>query len=240
MRHKLIFLFGCFCLFLSSYVGYGQWSVNHETTLGLDKVVMHLSIEKKFSELIDGGAYIKGGSLIRHHYPEITPESLQKWSLLPRISEYNFPYSASDPGGEVSHGSTKMKMLGLGTYMNFNRALNNRKKDWFFIRFNLEGGYVQDNYSLTSNYESSVYGNSTGTKVKNGTFEFITIGAGTRAGYKRILDKKNRFSALAALGVSYYHPFYHNDMAGIGYSYPTPFFGVEYELSIGIGYLFKY
>lgn len=240
MRLSIVFFLGLAYALLTPYVSLSQWSVAQETTLGFDKIVMHLSVEKKFSEMVDVGLYIKGGSLIEQKYPVIKPESSQRWSLLPPIDSYTFPYSTANPEGTFSHGSTKMNMLGFGTYINFNSALNYRKKDWFFIRFNLEGGYVQDNYSFILNNESSLEGNTEGTSINNGKYEFITIGAGTRAGYKRYLDKRNRFSSQVALGLSYYHPHYHKTVSGIGYGPVTPFFGVEYELSIGFAYLFKY
>lgn len=240
MRLLFIYFFGLVYIGLTPIASIGQWSISHDTTMGIDKIVMHISVEKKFSDLVDVGLYLKGGSLINYQYPEITPENAQKWSLLPQVTEYTFPYGLPDNDFIVGNASTKMNMLGFGSYINFNRALSYRKKDWFFIRFNLEGGYVEDNYRLIRDLSFSNNENLESETVINGTYEFITIGIGTRAGYKRFLDKRKRFSALASLGISYYHPFYYKDMSGIGYSFPTPFFGVEYELSIGFAYLFKY
>jgi hypothetical protein len=230
MRPTLISLFSLLCLGLSPFVSYAQWSIGQETSIGPEKLVVQLSIKKQLNDVFDLGGYFKGGSFIDHRYSKITAESLQKFSLLPPIESYSFPYASIN----VSHGSTNIKMIALGAFLNLNQPLNNRKKDWFFLRFNIEGGPVEDHYSLrmfSSDTEDF--------DINSGVFKFFSIGVGTRAGYKRFLDKKNRFSAEIALGLSYYHPNYY-DKTTVGYDSTPPFVGVETELSVGFGYLFKY
>ncbi len=231
MRLTSISLLGYLLLVIIPKVSYTQWSIGKETTIGPEKLVVQLSIKKQLNDIFDLGCYVKGGSFIDHRYSKITAESKQKFSLLPSIESYSFPYATIG----VSHGSTDFKILALGAFLNLNHSLNNRKKDWFIFRFNLEGGPAEDHYNLRM-FSSDL----DDFDIKNGVYKFFFIGVGTRAGYKRFLDKRNRISAEIALGLSYYHPNYYDETTAAGYESPTPFVGVETELSVGLGYLFKY
>lgn len=216
-----------------------QISTSLEGYYGKEKTMIAITVDKKISDLFHFGGIVKTGSLSVFRYPDFyydyndtTFDSNN--NILP---DYTFPYSENK--GNFAGGSTKMTSWSLGAYLSLNRSLSQNKKNWFFIRFDLECLRLKDSYDFRWSHVEYV-GLEKQEKITEdqGVYTYGSIALSSRPGYQRFFDKKNRFFAQVNLGICYYHPLYFNS-EGSGYASGTPFMGVEFEVGGGIGYVVK-
>lgn len=216
-----------------------QISTSLEGYYGKEKTMIAITFDKKISNLFHFGGILKTGSLSVFSYPDFNYDYNDSTfdsnnNILPG---YTFPYSENK--GSFAGGSTKMTSWSLGTYLSLFRSLSQNKKDWFFIRFDLDFLRLKDSYNFRWSQVEYV-GIEKQEKITNdqGVYTYGSIALSSRPGYQRFLDKKNRFFAQVNLGICYYHPLYFNS-EGAGYASGTPFMGVEFEVGGGIGYVVK-
>jgi hypothetical protein len=241
----LLYLLLFFTVFTSANNCYTQISTSIEGIYGKEKTMISLVFDKEINDLVHFGGFAKTGSLTDFHYPTIVYEE-ETVATEGSSSSSNFPYGPleylSQSSADFISGTSRTKGWAIGGYISLNRSLSMYKKDWFFIRFDVEHLRLSDNYDFTW-LKRTWNGLDFDKEIirDQGIYNYHAIGIATRAGYKRILGKDKRFFAQANFGVSYYHPYYPEPMESgqSGYWTKTPFMGVEFEAGAGIGYFIK-
>lgn len=236
----LLYLLLLFTVFTGTNNGHTQISLSAEGFYGKEKTMISLVFDKKINDLVHFGGFVKTGSLNDFHYPTIVYED-EIVATQGSNSSFTFPYGP-ESSADFMGGKTRTSGWSIGGYLSLNRSLSRYDKDWFFIRFDLEHLWLSDNYDFSwairtwngFDYDKEFIRDE-------GVYNYNAIGFATRAGYKRILGKDERFFAQLNLGISYYHPIYKEPMelGHSGYWTGTPFMGVEFEAGAGIGYVIK-
>lgn len=219
-----------------------------EGSYGPQKMMLAIHGEKVFNPLVQLGIYAKTGSLNEYIYRDVEYLLDEYGYYIPTTEVHDFPY-AHDPPKEANDlpnitgladliaARTRTNGWGVGSYLNLSRELGRYAKDWFFFRFSVEYLFLADQYQL---YWGSPETGLTNAVEQCGTYRFDAIGCASRAGYKRFIDKDDRFFMLANLGVSWYKPFYRDGFSngGSNYGFSAPFVGVEFIGGLGLGYSF--
>ena len=235
------FVFAFLTVFLFNY-SFAQWSASIEGLYGKEKTMLILLGDKKLNDLVHVGGFVKTGSLTQFQYPTIIYEEDQSGAIFSNGGQYTFPYGPEDASRFIG-GTTRTMGWSAGGFISLNRSLSRQEKDWFFVRFDLEHLRLTDEYDFIWQQTKWTFTGPMYTTVTDqGRYNYHAIGFATRAGYKRFFGNKDKVFAQVNVGVSYYHPYYPDDMemgSSGGYWTGTPFMGVEFEAGAGVGYVFK-
>lgn len=211
-----------------SSICYAQLSIGPSLRFGKEKLQPLLTIEYYDNNHSSISAYFNYGQFLSYDYRVdfIRDQYTGAYSFKRRPT---LPYEELYDGILVG-AETKTQSNGIGLCYKYHFNLDRYYSNQFLLIVDLAYYSLLDNYKITKAHGID------GDIEYSGNFKYSTISCAIRGGYRKDFDK---IFLNFDLGINYYYPIYLAEQPvgrGNDYSYLTPFAGVEYEMTIGIGY----